>query len=87
MLVWQALFQPQGGILASERCIRAHVAAAQGNGAELRERESVLTWSQDAASGVMRVVTDKGEYTADRLIMTAGAWMGELVKPLQVRQT
>ena len=80
------MYQPQGGILASERCILAHVAAAKAVGAELREQESVLTWEEDSGTGVLRVVTDKGAYTADRLIMTAGSWIGELVKPLQVRQ-
>ena len=31
----QALYQPDGGILASERCIRAHVACAVKHGAQL----------------------------------------------------
>ena len=40
----QALYQPDAGILASERCIRAHVAAAQARGALLHERETVRSW-------------------------------------------
>lgn len=60
------------------------MAAAKAKGAELHEEESVLTWGEDARTGGLRVVTDKGTYTADRLVMTAGSWIGELVKPLQV---
>jgi len=40
----QALYQADGGILASERCIRAHVTAAQARGALLHERETVQSW-------------------------------------------
>lgn len=60
------------------------MAAAEARGAELREQESVLTWEEDSSTGGLRVVTNKETYTADRLIMTAGSWIGELVKPLQV---
>ena len=43
-LAAQALYQADAGILASERCIRAHVAAAQACGALLHERETVQSW-------------------------------------------
>ena len=82
----QALYQPEGGILASEECIRAHVAAAQAAGAELHEEESVRSWAEDPGSGGVRVVTDRAEYTAGKLILAAGSWMGQLVPPLKVRQ-
>lgn len=59
--------------------------AAEAKGAELHEQESVISWEEDLSTGGLRIVTDKGEYTADRLVMTAGSWMGELVKPLRVR--
>ena len=84
MISPQAVYQPEGGILASERCIRAHVAAAEAAGAELHERETVLSWAEDPSTGGLRVVTDRDSYTANRLIMTAGSWIGELVEPLKV---
>ena len=40
----QALYQADGGILASERCIRAHLTAAQARGALLHEREIAQSW-------------------------------------------
>ena len=62
------------------------MAAALARGAELREGETVLSWAEDSSTGSLRVVTDRATYTADRLIMTAGSWIGELVAPLKVRK-
>jgi len=78
MSVWQ----PDGGFLASEQCIVAHVQAAQAAGAEIRARERVLGWEPTAGGGV-RVTTDRGTYEAGRLVLSAGAWLGDLVPGLQ----
>jgi sarcosine oxidase len=71
-----AVLQADGGFLLPERCIVAHVQAAQAHGAEVRARERVLGW-EPVGEGV-RVKTEHGEYEADRLVLTAGAWMSEL---------
>jgi sarcosine oxidase len=68
-----ALLQPDGGFLLPERCIVAHVTLAQAFGADIRAREAVRGWSSCAGGGV-RVETERGEYTAERLVVTAGAW-------------
>jgi sarcosine oxidase len=68
-----ALLQPDGGFLLSERCIVAHVVQAQALGAEIHAREAVRGWDSRAGGGV-RVETERGAYTADRLVVTAGAW-------------
>ena len=39
-----ALYQPDGGFLLSERCIVAHVMAAQELGAEVHGQEHVMGW-------------------------------------------
>ncbi len=72
-----ALFQPDGGFLLSERCIVAHVVAAQVAGAEIRARERVLAW-EPAGDGV-RIETDRGSYSGERLVVCVGAWIGQLV--------
>lgn len=72
-----ALFQPRGGFLTPERCISAHVEGALAAGAEIRARERVLGW-EPIGDGV-RVTTERGEYEAGRLVLSAGAWMGSLV--------
>jgi len=76
-----ALFQPEGGFLRPERCIVAYVEAAQRLGAEIHGQERVLEW-QPTAGGV-RVRTDRDVYEADKLVLTAGAWNGEMADLLQ----
>ncbi len=77
----RAIYQRDGGFIASERAIVAHVRAAQAAGADIRARERVLAW--EPRDGGVRVTTDKGTYTASTLILTAGAWIGELAAPLR----
>jgi sarcosine oxidase len=76
-----ALHQPQGGVLLPERCITAHVAAAQRAGAEVRTGESVLEWLERGDS--IDVRTDRGIYTCRQLLIAAGAWTGALVADLR----
>jgi sarcosine oxidase len=75
-----ALFQPDGGFLLPERCVVAHAEAARVQGAEIHTGERVRGW--DALGDGIRVWTDRGTYSADRLVLTAGAWASELVGPV-----
>lgn len=75
------LFQPNGGFIASERAIVAHAELAQAAGAEIHTGEAVLDW-QPLAGGGVRVRTDRGSYDAGRLILSAGAWLADLVPSL-----
>jgi sarcosine oxidase len=75
-----ALLQPEGGFLLSERCIVAHVMLAMASGAEVHGRETGLDW-QPLGDGV-RVRSDRATYEADKLVITAGAWAGQLVESL-----
>lgn len=77
----QAVLQPDGGYLLSERCIVAHVTAAQALGAEVHARERVLGW--EPRSEAIRVRTTRGVYESERLIVAAGAWVGDLVPDLR----
>ena len=75
-----SIFQSDGGFLLPERCIVNHVRAAQELGAEIHSEEPVLTWEHRGDK--VEVQTNKGVYTAQRLIITAGAWAGKLVPTL-----
>jgi sarcosine oxidase len=75
-----ALVQPEGGFLAPEKCIVSYVMAAQARGAEIHGHERVLEW--EPLEGGVRVRTDRGLYEADKLVVTAGAWDGELLDVL-----
>ncbi len=75
-----ALVQPDGGFLTPERCIVSYVLAAQSLGAEFHAHERVLEW--EPLHGGVRVRTTRGLYEADRLVVTAGAWDGQLLDML-----
>lgn len=76
-----AVHQQDGGFVASERAIVAASNLALSCGAQLHARERVLEFSPIGGGGV-RVRTDRGEYEAGQLILTAGAWIGELLPNL-----
>ena len=75
-----AVFQPDGGYVMSERAIVAHVESALRNGAEVHAREAVIGWEVDGAGVV--VSTERDAYSADRLVVTAGAWSMGLLDAL-----
>ena len=75
------LYQADGGFVLSERAIVAYVNAAVAEGAEVHARESVIKWETEGAG--VRVFTDRAEYTADRLVITAGAWAAGMVPSLE----
>ena len=71
------LYQPQGGLLAAERCLVAHVNAALHHGAHIHGREALQGWESRGDGIVVR--TSRGTYQAQRLVLTAGAWTHRLV--------
>ncbi|MBN8913006.1 MAG: N-methyl-L-tryptophan oxidase [Rhizobiales bacterium] len=86
-----AVYQPDGGFVASERAIVAAAKLAMDAGAVLRARETVQGFDVLPGGGV-RVRTDRDVYQARRLVLSTGAWIGEHVaglKPISVpeRQT
>jgi sarcosine oxidase len=73
-----ALLQPDGGFLEPEKCITSYVFEALQAGAAIHGREEVLRWEPLGDEGV-RVVTTRGAYEADSLVITAGAWNDSLL--------
>lgn len=85
-----AVWEPRAGILFPEKCIAAHLTLARQHGAVLRFEEPVLSWCANG-DGVA-VIAAKNKYFASRLLITAGAWLAQLVPELSlpltcVRQT
>ena len=78
---FQAVLQPDGGFVMSERAIVAHVMGAMETGAVVRGYEPVLSWTT-TPSGVA-VQTAKGEYETEQIVFSAGAWIGDLVPALR----
>lgn len=75
-----AVYQPDGGFLLAERCIVAHVQAALELGAEVHGQERVVGW-EPKGNGV-EVQTESERYSADKLVICAGAWGAQLLPEL-----
>ena len=73
----KAFFEPGGGFLRVEKCVAANLALARKHGAEIHTGEKVLGFEQ--TPGGVTVTTERGSYAADRLVITAGAWLPELI--------
>ena len=71
------VFEPQAGYLEVENCVAAHVAAAKRHGAVLRTDETVASWESDGRRVVVK--TDKAEYAAASLVITAGPWASQVL--------
>jgi sarcosine oxidase len=75
-----AVWEPRAGILMADACIAAHLALARDCGADLRYDEPLARWEVDGAG--VRVATAAGEYRAEQLLFTSGAWVASLIPEL-----
>ena len=75
-------YDSRAGVLFPERCVATHLQQAEHEGADLHYNEPVRRWHPDG-DGV-RVLTDRGEYTADQIVFSAGAWNSSFVSKLQL---
>jgi sarcosine oxidase len=80
---YESVYEARAGYLFVERCVEAHVAAAQQLGAAVHLNESARTWR--VANGTVRVETDRGEYVAKHLVIVAGAWSVPLLAELGIQ--
>jgi sarcosine oxidase len=71
------------GFLYVEKCVRAHLDCANSLGAEIRASEAVQSWR--AVGDSVEVATDRGAYSAARLVIAAGSWSSRLLASLGVR--
>ncbi|HEX7123696.1 MAG TPA: N-methyl-L-tryptophan oxidase, partial [Gemmatimonadaceae bacterium] len=77
---FMAVYEPKAGLLYPEVCTAAHLDRAASLGADLHFDEPVRRWVADG-SGV-RVETGRATYWADRLVIAAGPWAGEVLSDL-----
>ena len=76
------VFEPAAGYLRVERCVVAHLEAAKRYGAELRYGVTARSWRTEG--GAVRVMTDRGEFSAAKLVITAGPWAPQLLADLDI---
>src|SRR5262245_3455301 len=82
-------YEHEAGFLRPEACVAAQLALAEKYGAAIRRNEKALGFEQTGESVTIR--TDKDTYAADRLIVSAGAWLPQLIagkyaRPFKVRR-
>lgn len=78
-----AIFLPTVSHVHSSRFMRALTESVYGSGIPIRE-DLAVTGIVSQGGRVTGVATADGEIAADRVVISAGAWSGELLKPLGV---
>ena len=81
----QALHEPLAGLLYPEKCIEAHLGLADRHGAELHFAERVSAWRRDGQG--IAVTTEQATYSAERIVIAAGAWLPALAPELELPLT
>jgi len=73
-------FEPEAGFLLPEACVRANLDLARKYQAEIHTNERVVRF--DHAPEGVTVTTERGAYSAGKLILAAGPWLPELLDPI-----
>lgn len=82
---FETLFEPDAGFALSEETIKSYIAEAQKLGAEIRIGERVEGWK--LSNGDVEVVTSKKTYKAKKLVITAGAFIRDLLPSISTTIT
>jgi sarcosine oxidase len=82
-------YEREAGFLRPEACVGAQLALAEKHGAAIHRNEKVLGFEETGTGVAVR--TDKQAYAADRLILSIGAWLPQLIgskhaQPFKVRR-
>lgn len=80
------VLEKEAGILFPEACIAAFLQAAADNGAVIHTNERV-THIVPAKHGGIEIATATTTYRTEKLIVSAGAWLGELMPELRLPLT
>ena len=82
---WFGVYEPNDGVLRPEAGIAAMLESATRHGAVVRTNEPALSW-RASGSGVS-VRTGRGEIHAGACVLSAGAWMPQLLPALPLSVT
>ena len=79
----QAYYEPESGFLFPEKCLRVQLQAAQRHGATIHTMEIVQRF--EPHRGGVSVITDRGTYSAEKIVLAAGPWVSQLLPPTEAR--
>ena len=74
-------FESEMGFLRPENCVAAQLELAEKYGAEIKRNEQVLEIKYKTDS--VEIITDKNHYSAEKIIISAGAWIKDFVETSQ----
>jgi sarcosine oxidase len=75
----EGYFEPGAGFLRPEACIETQLEQARRLGAKTLTSETVLEVKSDG--GTVLVTTDRAQYAAAKVILTAGPWIARFLPP------
>src|SRR5712692_6212913 len=82
-----AVHEDSAVVLFPEECIQAFADLAKESGCEFKFNEPVTSW-KSGPNGV-EVETEKGAYSAEKIVFCSGAWTGSMLRgtlPLKVER-
>lgn len=79
---FNAVVEPDAGFLLPEKAISLYSEDAIKKGAEIKTNERVSGWYQEGK--ILSVKTNKGNYKAEKLVITAGAWTSKLFGDVKI---
>jgi sarcosine oxidase len=82
---WNALFEPGAGWIDVDASMRAGLRQAAHSGAELYTNTRLEDWEWKGSA--FELTTSDGTFSARRLVITAGAWSGRILKALNLPLT
>ena len=74
-------FEYETGYLRPEICIKAQLDLAIRHGATIQTNERVRSVSPDPSDNGVIVATERGVYSADKIIIAAGSWVTRFLEP------
>jgi sarcosine oxidase len=79
------VYEKNAGILFPEECVETNLQLAKNSNVTFRYGEVVTRITHN--NNKVEIITDKGKYTAAKLLVSAGAWLNELLPDLQLPLT
>ncbi|MGP7818636.1 N-methyl-L-tryptophan oxidase [Niallia sp. 01092] len=79
---YNAIYEPNSGVLFSDNCVRAYRELAEANGAKMLTNTPVEDF--EITEDLVTIHTANGSYTAGKLIVSMGAWNSKLLSKLNL---
>ncbi len=80
---FEVLYQADAALLEASKCVLTHLRLAEQAGASLIQNAAVTSVS--ASDSSVTIIANGSTYSADRLIVTAGAWSNQVLRHLNLQ--